>query len=69
MNEKGKESAENRLAVREACHSVLQRFYAMEEATAGWEERVRSRYLSRWVGQLGVMAGEVRQAGICDMVE
>lgn len=62
-------SAENRLAVREVCDSVLQRYYAMEQATAGWEEGLRKQFLSRWIGQLGVMAGEIRQAGICDMVE
>ena len=26
-------------------------------------------FFSRWIGQLEVMAGEIRQAGICDMVE
>lgn len=41
----------------------------MEKASAGWEERVRTRFFARWIGQLGVIAGEIRQAGICDMVE
>lgn len=62
-------SAENRLAVREVCDSDLQRYYAMEQALANWKQEVRNRILSWWIGQLGVMAVDIRQAGISDMVE
>lgn len=41
----------------------------MEEAVAGWEEGVRDRFSARWIGQLGVMAGEIRKAGVFDIVD
>lgn len=55
--------------MREVCDSVLQRFYTVEQTTAGWEKEAREQFVARWIGQLGSMAGEIRQAGICDMVE
>ena len=61
--------AERRLAVREVLDIIQQRFYAIEEATAGWEDERRTKFLARWIGQLGTMAREVRRTGVNDFVK
>ncbi len=61
--------AERRLAVREVLDSVQERYYALEEATSGWEEEKKAKFFGRWVGQLGAVMGTVRKAGVCDFVE
>lgn len=48
--------------------SVLERNYTIE-ASAGREENIRGRYFPLGYGQSREMAGEIWQAGTCEVVE
>lgn len=58
-------SVKDRLAMREVCD--FSNTMQLKKNPAGWEEKGWNCFLSRWTGQLGVLAGDIRRAGICDI--